>query len=144
MHGRSRTECDSSVIISWWLRAVVLAGALLLTVGAVIALVRPAMLVSPQDAINGAVHIYAGYLASRNLAIAILLVALLWMRARHGLSNLMGLVAFIQILDAAIDSAEGRWIIVPGVLLIGLVFLFSAARLSGYPFWKPAAWSQPH
>ncbi len=42
--------------------------------GGVIALVNPAMLASPHDQINGAIHIYAGYLASRNLCIA----AVLW------------------------------------------------------------------
>ena len=33
------------------------------------------MLVSPHDEINDAVHIYAGYLASRNMALAVMLIA---------------------------------------------------------------------
>jgi hypothetical protein len=127
--------------IAWWLRTVVILGALLMAAGAVLALVHPAMLVSPHDEINGAVHIYAGYLASRNLAMAILLIVLLSLSAKRALSNLMLLVALIQLLDACIDCAEGRWPIVPGVLILGLIFLFAAAKLSSYPVWKPEFWT---
>jgi hypothetical protein len=126
--------------IPWWITATVLLGALLTATGAILALVHPAMLVSPHDEINGAVHVYAGYLAARNGALAFMLVALLAIRARRALGNLMVLIALIQILDACIDCFEGRWMIVPGVLVFGLVFLVAAARLSGYPFWRSQAW----
>jgi hypothetical protein len=128
--------------IAWWLRAVVILGALLMTAGAVLALLHPAMLVSPHDEINEAVHIYAGYLASRNMALAIMLIVLLSLSAKRALSNLMFLVALIQLLDACIDCAEARWPIVPGVIFLGLVFLFAAARLSNYPSWKKEFWTQ--
>jgi hypothetical protein len=120
----------------------VILGALLLATGAVLALVHPAMLVSPHDEINGAVHIYAGYLASRNLALAIMLVALLSLSAKHALSNMMVLVALVQLLDAGIDCAEGRWILVPGVVLLGLLFFIGAVRLTGYPFWRSQSLAQ--
>ena len=123
-----------------WVRIVVVIGALLMATGAVIAMVNPAMLVSPGEQINGAVHIYAGYLASRNLCLALMLLALVAIRANAALSNLMVLTAFIQVVDAGIDCAEGRWPIVPGVLVFGLVFFLGAARLSGHPFWKVEAW----
>ena len=126
--------------IAWWLGAIVILGAALTAMGAIIALVHPAMLVSPHDEINGAVHIYAGYLAARNLALAFMLVALLLIGARRSLGNLMVLVGLIQILDACIDVAEGRWAIVPGVSIFALVFLIGAARLSRFPFWRIAAW----
>ena len=100
------------------------------------------MLVSPHDEINAAVHVYAGYLTARNGALAFMLLVLLGLRARRALGNLMVLVALIQILDACIDCFEGRWMIVPGVLVFGLVFLIAAARLSGYPFWRSQAWMQ--
>jgi hypothetical protein len=109
--------------------------------GGVIALVNPAMLVSPQDQINGAVHIYAGYLASRNLCIAGLLLILLAMRKARALGNLLVLTAFIQLADAILDAVEGRWPIVPGVFVLGVLFFLAAARLSGYAFWKTEAWS---
>lgn len=129
--------------IAWWLRLVVVVGAFLTAAGAVIALIHPAMLVSPRDEINEAVHIYAGYLVARNLAIAGLLVVLLLLRANRALGNLMALVGFIQILDACMDAAEGRWAIAPGVVVFGLVFLVGAARLcDGFPFWRAGAWRQ--
>ncbi len=124
----------------WWINIAVVMGALLMLAGGVIAVVRPVMLVSPHDEINGAVHIYAGYLASRNIALAVLLLMMLSLRARIALSNLMVLTAFIQLLDAGIDCVEGRWPIVPGVLVFGLVFWLAAARLRGVPFWRAEAW----
>ena len=101
-------------------------------------------LVSPHDEINGAVHIYAGYLASRNLGLAILLLAAMSLRARGTLNTLMLLTAFIQVLDAGIDCVEGRWAVVPGVVVLGLLFFAGSAWLSGYPFWRIEAWRQGH
>lgn len=123
-----------------WLYAIVLVDALLLATGAVIALVHPAMLVSPHDAINGAVRIYAGYLVSRNLTIAVFLLLALALRARGMLNSLMLLTAFVQLTDAGIDCLEGRWMVAPGVMFLGLVFLFAAGRMKGYPFWRIEAW----
>jgi len=112
-----------------------------MAVGALIALLNPAMLVSPHDEINAAVHIYAGYLFSRNAALAILLVASMIVRARRTINTLILLTAFIQLLDAAVDCMEGRWVIVPGVVVFALLFFLAAARLSGHPFWRKEAWS---
>jgi hypothetical protein len=124
----------------WWLSGSVVLGALLLAAGGLIALIHPAMLVSPDAETNGAVRVYAGYLVSRNLALAVMLFVMLGVRARGVLSGLMVLTAFIQLLDAAMDCVEGRWPLVPGVLVFAIVFLLGAARLSGRPFWKLAAW----
>jgi hypothetical protein len=124
----------------WWVWAIVLVGALLLGAGGFIALVHPAMFASPQDEINGAVRIYAGYVAARDLGLAIMLIAALSLRAKGALNMMMLLIALIQILDALIDLQEGRYLIVPGVLVLGLLFFAGAARLSGYPFWKVGAW----
>ena len=127
--------------IAWWLRILVVLGALLTAMGAVIALVHPAMLVSPHDEINGAVRIYAGYLAARNLALAVMLIGLLMAGARRGLANLMVLVGFIQLLDICMDIAEGRWAVAPGVFVFGVVFLVAASRLIGDPFWRIEFWT---
>jgi hypothetical protein len=127
--------------IAWWLRILVVLGALLTAMGAVIALVHPAMLVSPHDEINGAVRIYAGYLAARNLALAVMLIGLLLAGARRGLANLMVLVGFIQLLDICMDIAEGRWAVAPGVFVFGVVFLVAASRLIGDPFWRIEFWT---
>jgi hypothetical protein len=139
---RTTPDAQANQPIAWWVRVVVILGAVLTAMGAVIALVNPAMLVSPHDEINDAVRIYAGYLVARNFAIAIMLVTLLVLGARRALGNLMVLVGFIQLLDVCMDVAEGRWSIVPGILVFGIVFLVGAARLSGFPFWRIEGWSR--
>ncbi len=126
--------------IPWWLRIMVILGALLLAIGAALALFNPVMLVSPDDEINSSVHIYAGYFAVRNAALAIMLVALLCLGARQALSNIMVLTALIQLLDICMDIHEQRWSLIPGVLLYAVLFLIGAARLSGHPFWKFKSW----
>jgi hypothetical protein len=126
--------------VPWWISALVIVGALLNAAGATLALAKPSMLVSPHDEINAAVHVYAGYLFSRDLAQALLLIALLAMGARRALSNLMILVGLIQLFDFCVDCAEARWSVAPGVLIFGILFLVAAARLSGQPFWKREAW----
>lgn len=108
--------------------------------GSVIALIRPAMLVSAGADINGAARVYAGYLVSRNLALAVMLLVMLGIRARGVLGSLMVLTAFVQVLDAGMDAMEGRWTIVPGVLIFAIIFFLGATRLMGQPFWSMAAW----
>jgi hypothetical protein len=112
-----------------------------MTAGAFIALLHPVLLVSPHDDINGAVHIYAGYLFSRNLAIAVMLLIALSLRASATLNTLMLLTGFIQLLDAIVDCFEVRWAIVPGIAVLGLLFLLGSAALCGHPFWRKAAWT---
>jgi hypothetical protein len=141
---KSRAAQPATNLFPWWLQTIVLVGALLMASGALIALLNPAMLVSPHNEINAAVHIYASYLFSRNAALAILLVASLLFRSKGTLNTLILLTAFIQLLDAAVDFIEGRWVIVPGVVVFGLLFLLASARLSGHPFWRKEAWSQMH
>jgi hypothetical protein len=120
--------------------ALVLLGAVLLAAGAVISLWKPGMLVSPQDAINGAVQVYAGYTAARDAGLAIMLVALLSIGARRALGHLMALVGLIQLVDTAIDLVEHRWAVAPGVLVLGILFLVAATRLCETPVWKRSAW----
>jgi hypothetical protein len=110
-----------------WPAMVVVLGAVLLAAGAAIALLRPAILVSP-------------YFAVRNLAMALLLLALLFVGLRRALGNRLVLVAAVQLLDALMDCLEGRWMLVPGVTLLGILFLFAAARLCGPAFWRRSAW----
>ena len=129
-----------SFVISFWWRIFVVVGATLLALGAIIALVNPSMLISPQDEITHGVRIYAGYLAVRNLALGVFLLLLLSLRARRALGSLMMLVGLIQILDVVMDCIEGRWAIVPGVLVLGILYLIGAARVSGAPFWRRESW----
>jgi hypothetical protein len=140
----SRTSLllNASKSLPWWVRIVVVLGALLMAMGAGIALLHPAMLVSPHDDINGAVRVYAGYLVSRNFALAVLLLVSMGLRARGRLNSLALLTACIQILDAGVDCWEGRWAIVPGIVVFSVMFFAASARLCGHPFWRVEAWRQ--
>lgn len=131
---------SNSPASSRWPALVVVLGAVLLAAGAGIALLRPAILVSPYDAITPAVRTFADYFAVRNLAMALLLLALLFVGLRRALGNTLVLVAAVQLLDALMDCLEGRWMLVPGVTLLGILFLFAAARLCGSAFWRRSAW----
>jgi hypothetical protein len=50
-------------------------------------------------------------------------------------------VGFIQLVDFCIDCAEARWTVAPGVLMLGVLLLVAASRLSGSAFWRRAAWN---
>jgi hypothetical protein len=119
-----------------WLKAIVVLGGILLVAGAVIALWKPAMMVAPGEQINGAVHIYAAYFAARNLGLALMLLGSLALGARQVLNTTLILVALIQFIDAVLDCLDGRWVVVPAVLLIGVAFIFCSYRISGRPFWR--------
>jgi hypothetical protein len=119
---------------------VVLLGAALTAAGAVIALVRPALLLPPGDQMTDAARVYADYLVARNLALAVMLGVLLAIRARRMLAGLLVLTALIQLLDAVLDAATGRWALVPGLLLFATAFGIAAARGFGQAFWKADAW----
>ena len=135
----SRRVSSGRAAFPWWVQTIVCLGALLMAMGALIALFNPAMLVSPHEEINAAVRVYAGYLFSRNAALAILLVGSLMARAKGTLNTLILLTAFIQCLDAVVDCVEGRWSVVPGVFIFGVLFFLASARLSGHPFWRKEA-----
>ena len=124
----SNTSGNAALTLPLWLRGIVVLGAILILVGAGVALFRPVILVTPPDEINGADKIYAAYLASRNLALAIMLLAAMGRRIRQVLTGLLLLAALIQMLDAVIDCLDHRWAVAPGVIC-------SRASISRYWFW---------
>lgn len=127
---------------SWWIRLVVIAGALLMGTGAILAVVDPAMLVGRRSEINSAAEVFAGYFAARNLAMAALLLMLAILRAGRALGHVLALVGLIQLFDCVLDCLEGRWTIAPGVVVLGVLFLLAASRLCGSPFWLRRAWTE--
>ena len=137
---RGALMAEKTQAFPWWLNVIVVLGALLMATGGFIALLQPSRLVSPHDEINGAVHIYAGYFASRALVLSIMLLVALLFRAKGLLNSLMLLTAFVQLMDLGIDWHEGRWSVIPGVVVVGILFFVVAAKLSGYPFWRGAVW----
>jgi len=132
---------DDAYTIPMWIRALVIVGSLLMVLGGVISLAQPSMLLAPTDQITAGVHIYAGYFAVRNLALGLFLPLLLVMRARRAFGSMMVLVGLIQMFDVIMDCVEGRWTIVPGVLVLGILYLIGAARVTGAPFWRRESWS---
>jgi hypothetical protein len=121
--------------VSLWVKILALIGSLLLGAGAAIAYAKPGMLLSPHDQVSEGVRIYAGYLVSRNAALALGLLGAVLFRLRTLLGNMLLLVGAIQIFDACIDAVEGRWTLVPGVTVLGILFLLGAARTK--PFFDP-------
>lgn len=109
--------------------------------GGAMALANPLSMVSPSEGVMGAVRTFAGYFAARNLVLPVLLVVALAIRARGMLNCLMLLTAFIQVMDAILDCVESRWRILPGAVVIGVLFFVGAAKLSGHPFWRKDVWT---
>jgi hypothetical protein len=89
---------------------------------------------------NQAANVYAGYLVSRNLALAVVLLGVLALRARRALVGLMVYTTLAQLIDAAVDAATGRAALLPVVLVFAVAFFVGAAQLSGSAWWKAAAW----
>jgi hypothetical protein len=130
----------SPAAIPFWIQAVVIVGAMLFTMGSSLAMLNPGMMLAHGEPITPGVLVYARYLVSRNLAVALFLIIPLLLRARKQLSLVILLAGCVQLFDAVLDVQEGRWILVPGISILALLFLFTAARLSGFPFWKAGAW----
>jgi hypothetical protein len=126
--------------LPWWASAIVILCAILMALGATIALLNPAMLVGAQVNISPATTVYADYLASRNLAIAIMLLCMLAISARRGLASVLLVAALVQIIDAGIDCFEGRWTVAPAVLLLGLMLSVAANIVSGRRLYNASFW----
>lgn len=114
----------------WWLTAIIILGAVLIATGAVMAIF------ATGEHLNTVGHNYADYFITRNLALAVMLLVMLTLRARHVLAALMTLTALIQVLDAITATATSRLGLVPIDLLFAAAFLLGAARLSGLQPWR--------
>lgn len=123
-----------------WLTAIVIFGAVLAAAGGIIALADPTLLVGSGEHMNAAANIYARYLFSRNVALAVALLVALSLRARRVLAGLMLLTALIQVLDAVVDATSGRWATVPGLIVFIAVFLAGVVYLSGASLWRVGYW----
>lgn len=130
---------QSGVRFPLWISIVVILGALLTIVGAVIGKVNPTLLTSASP-ITDAVRVYADYMFARNLALALMLLFLLAVRARRMLAGFMVLIALIQLIDIGDDLARGAFLLVPGLLVFAIVFLIGAWQLFGRAIWHVNAW----
>ena len=133
---------QSVVRFPLWVSIVVILGALLTVTGAVIAKVDPTLLTG-GGAVTETGRVYADYLFARNLALAVMVLLLLAIRARRMLAGFMVLIALIQLIDVGDDLARGAWLLIPGLLVFAIVFLLGAWRLFGQAVWHIDAWREP-
>ncbi len=132
---------QSVVRFPLWVSIVVVLGALLTITGAVIGKVDPTLLTNGSP-MTDAARVYADYMFARNLALAVMLLLLLAVRARRMLAGFMVLMALIQIVDVGDDLARGAFLLVPGLLVFVTVFLLGAWRLFGQAIWRVDAWRE--
>jgi hypothetical protein len=125
--------------IPLWVSIVVIIGALLSAAGAVISKIDP-MLLTNGNPITDATRVYADYVFARSLTLAVMLLFLLALRARHMLAGFMVLIALIQIVDVIDDLARGAFLLAPGLLVFAIIFLLGAWRLFGQGIWHIGAW----
>ena len=127
--------------IPLWIAVIVIVGALLLLVGAILSKADPTLLTN-NSPMPDAARVYADYTFARDLALAIMLLLLLLVRASRMLAGFMVLVALIQVIDILNDLARGAFVLIPGLLLFAILFLIGAWQLSGRPLWQVAAWRE--
>ena len=125
--------------IPLWVSIVVILGALLTTSGAVISKVDPTLLTNGST-MTEAAQVYADYMFARNLSLAVMLLFLLGIRARRMMAGFMVLIALIQIIDVVDDLSRGAVLLVPGLLVFAIIFLFGAWQLFGKAIWYTDVW----
>jgi hypothetical protein len=123
----------------WWVSIVVILGALLTLTGAVISKVDPTLLTNGNPMTDSA-RIYADYTFARDLALAVMLLLLLVVRARRMLAGFMVLTVLIQLVDIVDDLFRGAFLLLPAVFVFAIVFLLAAGRLFGRAIWHVDAW----
>ena len=121
-----------------WVSIVVIIGTLLTITGAVISKVDPTLLTNGD--LTEAARVYADYTFARNLALAVMMLFLLGVRARRMLAGFMVLIALIQIVDVINDLMRGDFLLVPALLVFATVFLIGAWRLFGQAVWHVEIW----
>lgn len=126
-----------SVWILWLVRIVVVLGALLSAAIGVLGFLAPnsllALLGHPGEQVTAGTRQLAAYVGARELAIAVLLVILLFMRSTRVLSAVMALFAASNALDAIDALAFQRWAQVPGAALFAVAFAVGALWLVRQP-----------
>jgi hypothetical protein len=127
-----QTQKSTTAGVAWWIAAIVILGVLLTATGGILALVHPETLVGSNAPMNQAAYVYAGYLVSRDLALAAMLLATLALRAYRMLAGLMILTVLTQVIDAVVDATTGRLSLVPIIVILAVAFLIGAIRILRY------------
>ena len=113
---------------SRFLTAVTIGTALLLLVGAAIALVAPNLLTGTASPGGEADRVYEDYTVARDGALGLFLVALLALREVRTLAAALALIAAVQLIDGVLDVAGGRWLVLPAVVSVGVAGALAASR----------------
>jgi hypothetical protein len=129
----------SVVRFPFWVSIVVILGTLLTLTGAVISKLDPTLLTNGSP-MTEAARVYADYTFARNLALAVMVLLFLAIRARLMLAGFMVLIALIQLFDVGDDLARGEWLLIPGLLVFASMFLLGARRLLGQAVWHVDTW----
>ena len=132
---------QSFVHIPLWIAILVILGSLLTAAGAIISKVDPTLLTN-NSPMTDAARVYADHMFARNLPLAVMLLFLLLVKARHMLAGFMVLTAFIQIVDVINDVARGAFLLIPGLLIFAALFLIGAWQLFGQAIWHIDAWRE--
>ena len=132
---------QSFVRIPLWIAILVILGSLLTAAGAIISKVDPTLLTN-NSPMTDAARVYADHMFARNLPLAVMLLFLLLVKARHMLAGFMVLTAFIQIVDVINDVARGAFLLIPGLLIFAALFLIGAWQLFGQAIWHIDAWRE--
>src|SRR5689334_8965161 len=106
--GEPSAQRATDARIPVWIAVIVIIGAALSLAGALLSKVDPTLLTN-NSPMNDAARVYADYTFARDLALAIMLLFLLIVRARRMLAGFMVLVALIQIIDILDDLARGAF-----------------------------------
>jgi len=106
------------------------ASTVLAAASTVLAAVDPALVVSSHAQITDPTRVYAGYLSSRDAAIAIALIVALALRRHRLLGAALAWAALTQFLDVA-GAVTGRWALPPGLILRTALLAATSSRLSG-------------
>ena len=125
-----------------WVSIVVILGALLTLSGAVISKVDPTLLANGNP-ITASARIYADYMFARDLALAVMLLLLLVVRARRMLAGFMVLTVLIQGVDIVDDLFRGAFLLfLPVVFVFAIAFLLASRRLFGRAIWHVDVWRE--
>ncbi len=112
---------------------IALVGALITGSSGLISLLAPGTLLRAvgegSQSVNAGTQIFANYTGTRNLAAALVLLALVVMRSRRVLAGLLITVALANVLDAITDLVALRWPAVPGPIILSIAFLSAAVLL---------------
>lgn len=126
--------------LAWWVRWVVVLTVSLDVIGAVIAVAKPGAMLPAGEHMTSAARLYAGYLVSRDLSVAVVLIAFALIRARQGLAAALVLSASTQVFDIVIDASSGRAALVPGLSVLCALLVLAAGGVAGAPLWRRSAW----